>query len=142
MEIKREHHINFWYIILAFMAILFIQDLLVRSSSVKVIPYSEFQTLLQQKQITDIVVGSTTITGKYKKSSGGDGSELFHDPGRHCPDPTTDPRRRHILRRAWAWPVGNSARLVHAGGRILRAVDVADPTHDVGPGCRRIDDDR
>ena len=32
MEIKREHHINFWYIILAFMAILFIQDLLVSSA--------------------------------------------------------------------------------------------------------------
>ncbi len=26
MEIKREHHINFWYIILAFIAILFIQE--------------------------------------------------------------------------------------------------------------------
>ena len=40
MEIKREHHINFWYVIVAFFAILFIQDFLVRSASVKVIPYS------------------------------------------------------------------------------------------------------
>jgi cell division protease FtsH len=71
MEIKREHHINFWYVIIAFMAILFIQDLLVRSSSVKVIPYSEFQTLLQQQQITDLVVGQTTITGKYKSPAAG-----------------------------------------------------------------------
>jgi cell division protease FtsH len=66
MEIKREHHINFWYVILAFIAILFIQDLLVQSAGVKTIPYSEFQTLLQQQQLTDIVVGPTTITGKYK----------------------------------------------------------------------------
>jgi len=66
MEIKREHHINFWYVILAFLAILFIQDLLVRSASTKIIPYSEFQSLLQQQKLTDIVVGPTTITGKYK----------------------------------------------------------------------------
>jgi len=66
MEIKREHHINFWYIVVAFLAILFIQDLLIKSGTVKVIPYSEFQTLLQQQKLTDIVVGPTTITGKYK----------------------------------------------------------------------------
>jgi cell division protease FtsH len=66
MEIKREHHVNFWYVIVAFFAILFIQDFLIRAASVKVIPYSEFQTLLQQQKVTDLVVGQTTITGKYK----------------------------------------------------------------------------
>ncbi len=66
MDIKREHHVNFWYVILAVLVILFIQDYLVRSASVKVIPYSEFQTLLQQQKLADIVVGPTTITGKYK----------------------------------------------------------------------------
>ena len=29
MEIKREHHINFWYIILAFLAVMLIQDFMV-----------------------------------------------------------------------------------------------------------------
>src|ERR1700722_12042323 len=66
MEIKREHHINFWYIVAAFLAILFIQDWLIESATVKTIPYSEFQTLLQQQKLSDIVVGPTTITGKYK----------------------------------------------------------------------------
>jgi cell division protease FtsH len=66
MEVKREHHINFWYMVLAFIAILFIQELLIKSGTVKTIPYSEFQTLLQQQKLTDIVVGPATITGKYK----------------------------------------------------------------------------
>jgi cell division protease FtsH len=66
MEIKREHHINFWYVILAFLGILLIQNFLVRSAGVKTIPYSEFQSLLQQQRLADIVVGQTTITGKYK----------------------------------------------------------------------------
>jgi cell division protease FtsH len=67
MEIKREHHINFWYVIIAFLGILFVQDLLIRQGTVKTIPYSEFQTLLQQQKLMDIVVGPATITGKFKE---------------------------------------------------------------------------
>ena len=69
MEIKREHHINFWYVVGAFLAVLFIQDLLIKTTTVKTIPYSEFQTLLQQQKLTDVVVGPTIITGKYKDSA-------------------------------------------------------------------------
>ncbi len=63
MDIKREHHINFWYVIAAFMVIVFLQDMFVRSVSVKEIPYSEFQSLLAQKKLADLVVGPTTIAG-------------------------------------------------------------------------------
>ena len=66
VELKREHHINFWYLIVAFFGIMFIQDLIVGSATVKTIPYSEFQSLLQQQKVTDLVVGSATITGKFK----------------------------------------------------------------------------
>jgi cell division protease FtsH len=63
MEIKREHHINFWYIIAAVMAVMLIQDFLVQSTQTKTIPYSEFEQLVNQGQVTDLVVGQTTITG-------------------------------------------------------------------------------
>ena len=66
MEIKREHHINFWYVVVAFIGILFIQELLIRHTTVKTISYSEFQSLLEQQKLDDIVVGSSTITGKFK----------------------------------------------------------------------------
>jgi cell division protease FtsH len=66
MEIKREHHINFWYIIVAVLAVMLIQDFLVQQSQTKTIPYSEFQQLLNQGAVTDLVVGPTTITGSYK----------------------------------------------------------------------------
>jgi cell division protease FtsH len=71
MEIKRQHHFNFWYFVVAFLVVLLIQDLLVKSASVKIIPYSEFQTLLQQQKLSDIVVGPATITGKYKSPETG-----------------------------------------------------------------------
>lgn len=66
MEIKKEHQINFWYIIAAFLAVMLIQDLLYQPTHIKTIPYSEFEQLADQGKITDIVVGATTITGTYK----------------------------------------------------------------------------
>jgi cell division protease FtsH len=70
MEIKREHQINFWYIIAAFVAVLLIQDLLYQPSHVKTIPYSEFEQLVDQGKVTDLVVGPDQITGTYKAAEG------------------------------------------------------------------------
>jgi cell division protease FtsH len=67
MDIKREHQINFWYFIVAFLGIIMLQRLLIQPTHIKTIPYSEFQTLLQQQKVTDLVVGPTTITGTYKE---------------------------------------------------------------------------
>jgi cell division protease FtsH len=66
MEIKREHQINFWYIVLAFLAVLLIQDFLYQPTQIKTIPYSEFQQLVDQGRVTDLVVGPSQITGTYK----------------------------------------------------------------------------
>ena len=66
MEIKREHQINFAYIIAAFVAVLAIQSLLLQPTHVKEITYSEFQKLAAEGKVTDLVVGPTTITGALK----------------------------------------------------------------------------
>ncbi len=63
MEIKREHHINFWYIIAAFLAVILIQDFIVERTQTKIIPYSAFEQLLDQKKVGNLVVGNTAITG-------------------------------------------------------------------------------
>ncbi len=66
MEIKREHHINFWYIIAAALAVMLIQDFFVGAPQTKTIPYSEFEQLVDKGAVTDLVVGQTTITGTLK----------------------------------------------------------------------------
>jgi cell division protease FtsH len=63
MEIKREHHINFWYIIVTMIAVLLIQDYFVEATLTKTIPYSEFQQLVDQGAVSDLVVGPGRITG-------------------------------------------------------------------------------
>ncbi len=66
MEIKREHHINFWYILGAMIAVMLIQDFLVQRTLTKTIPYSEFEQLVDQGQVSDLVVGQNAITGTLK----------------------------------------------------------------------------
>ncbi len=65
MEIKREHKINFAYVIAAFLGILATQYFLY-STTYQVISYSDFQTLTDQLKVTDIVVSEKQITGTYK----------------------------------------------------------------------------
>jgi cell division protease FtsH len=66
MEIKREHHINFWYVVAALIAVMLIQNYLVEATQTKTIPYSEYQQLVDQGAVSDVVVGSTKITGTLK----------------------------------------------------------------------------
>jgi cell division protease FtsH len=71
MDIKREHKINFLYVIAAFFALLLIREFLYPQNHMKTIPYSEFQSLVEQDKVTDLVVGATQITGTYKEPADG-----------------------------------------------------------------------
>jgi cell division protease FtsH len=66
VEIKREHQINFWYIIAATLLVLGLQEFLLLRTQIKVIAYSDFQELVQAGKVADLVVGSGEISGTFK----------------------------------------------------------------------------
>jgi cell division protease FtsH len=66
MDIKREHHINFWYVIVTLIAVMLIQDYVIQATQTKTIPYSEFLRLVDQGDVSDLVVGQSKITGTLK----------------------------------------------------------------------------
>ncbi len=72
MQIKREHHINFWYIIGTMIAVMLLQDFFVQATQTKTIPYSEFLQLVDQGGVSDLVVGQTKITGTLKDAKPND----------------------------------------------------------------------
>jgi cell division protease FtsH len=76
MEIKREHHINFWYIIAALIAVMLIQDYVVQATQTKTIPYSEFLQLVDKGTVSDLVVGPARITGALKDTKAGEPSRF------------------------------------------------------------------
>ncbi len=67
MEVRKEHQIHFWYIVAALLAIILIQNIFALTIAPSAeIPYSEFQTLVAQDKLTDLVIGTNEITGRYR----------------------------------------------------------------------------
>jgi cell division protease FtsH len=72
LEIKREHQINFWYAIVAVGLLLLTQLWLAEAGRVKQIPYSEFQLLVAQGKVADLLVGPSVISGTLKNPEPGE----------------------------------------------------------------------
>ena len=56
-------HFNFWYFVIAFLAVILLQQWLVGFGQVETIPYSEFQRLLREGQVAEIAVADDHIRG-------------------------------------------------------------------------------
>ncbi len=62
----KKEHINFWYFMAAALIVVMIQQWLFGARQVETIPYSEFQSLLQDGQISEISIADTNIRGTLK----------------------------------------------------------------------------
>ncbi len=65
----KKFHINFWYVIAAVLGMLWIQSLYLETTQRTPIPYSRFQTLLNDNQIAKVDIGPNYITGSLKKEA-------------------------------------------------------------------------
>ncbi|WP_461306348.1 ATP-dependent zinc metalloprotease FtsH [Albidovulum sp.] len=64
MEKRTEFHV--WYWIVAFLAVIFIQDLIAGWQTVAPISYSQFEKYLSDGQIESVLVGTDRITGTFR----------------------------------------------------------------------------
>jgi cell division protease FtsH len=74
---ERKHHFAIWYIFAAFLGVMLIQFLWLRFTEVETIPYSQFEQLLAENKISEVLVGSETIQGTLKEPLP-DGRKLFY----------------------------------------------------------------
>ncbi len=72
----KKTQINFWYVIIALLGVLFVQNLYKQYTKIEPIPYSRFQTLLDQDKIAEIAVTHDYIYGKLRET-GTDGVKEF-----------------------------------------------------------------
>src|SRR6202162_2009379 len=81
---ERKHQFAIWYFFAAFLGVMLIQYLWVQYTQIETIPYSQFEQLLDQNKISEVLVGSDTIQGTLKEPFP-DGRKLFSttrvDPG-------------------------------------------------------------
>lgn len=70
MEKKTEFNIGYW--VLAFMAVIFIRNIITGARHIAPISYSQFETFLEEGQIQSVAIGRDRITGViYHPSMGG-----------------------------------------------------------------------
>jgi cell division protease FtsH len=61
----KKWHINLWYFLAALLVLLFLQQIWVSEApQVETLPYSEFQALLEEGRISEIVISESTIRGE------------------------------------------------------------------------------
>lgn len=68
---NRGTQINLWYVLIAVMGVVFIRDVWVQTQTVESIPYSQFESYLEQGLIEKITIGSDTIKGSFKSAHNG-----------------------------------------------------------------------
>src|SRR5438874_7665727 len=72
----KKFHINFWYVIAAVLGMLLIQDLYLESTKLTPIPYSRFQTLLNEDKVAKVAIAQEYISGSLKEAQP-DGAKDF-----------------------------------------------------------------
>src|SRR3974390_2200681 len=68
---EKKHQFNLTYLFIAMFLLLLFQSIWASFSQVETIPYSKFQELLRDKQITRVTVGPSQIQGEFKTPEGG-----------------------------------------------------------------------
>ncbi len=74
---ERKHQFATWYIFAAFLGVMLIQFVWLRFTQVETIPYSQFEQLLTENKISEVLVDNDTIQGKLKEPLP-DGRKLFY----------------------------------------------------------------
>src|SRR5436305_9171653 len=67
-KLDKKVHINFWYVIAAVLGMLIIQDLYIESTKLMPIPYSRFQTLLNENKVAKVAIAQEYISGSLKEA--------------------------------------------------------------------------
>jgi cell division protease FtsH len=65
---EKKQQIHFWYVIAAVLLMLFIQSLYLQSTKVTPIPYSRFETLLDENKIKEVAITQNQIQGSLKEA--------------------------------------------------------------------------
>lgn len=67
--IDKKAQINFWYILIAIIGVLYIQNLYTQYTQVEPIPYSRFQNLLERGKVEEVSIAENHIYGKLRETA-------------------------------------------------------------------------
>lgn len=73
---NKRFHFNLTYLFIAIMGVIFLHDVWVQMHAVSPIPYSDFQKLLKENRLAEIVVSQNHITGTLKEPKPGEKNQF------------------------------------------------------------------
>jgi cell division protease FtsH len=77
MTMERKTHFNFWYFVIAFLAIMFLQQWLSESRQVETVPYSEFQAMVRDGKVAEVTVADEYIRGRLNEPLADGRTQVF-----------------------------------------------------------------
>ncbi|HEX9768199.1 MAG TPA: ATP-dependent zinc metalloprotease FtsH [Kiloniellales bacterium] len=64
---ERKAHFNFWYFVIAMLAIMMLQQWLFSSQQVQTVPYSEFQAMVRDGKVSEVSIADEYIRGTLRE---------------------------------------------------------------------------
>lgn len=74
---EKRTKFSIWYVLLAFWAVMLLQNAITQAYRVQHIPYSEFITALEKGRVMEVAITENRIQGKLKTSDGGEKIQEF-----------------------------------------------------------------
>lgn len=74
---EKKHRVSLWYFIIAFWALIILQEVYVASQHMDEVPYSQFKAWVQDDKVAEVSITEKVIHGKLKKDRAGENTLLF-----------------------------------------------------------------
>ncbi len=74
---EKKHRVSLWYFIVAFWALIILQEVYVASQHMDEVPYSQFKAWVQDDMVAEVSITETIIHGKLKQERQRDDSQWF-----------------------------------------------------------------
>ncbi len=93
---EKKHRVSLWYFIIAFWALIILQEIYVASQHMDEVPYSQFKAWVLDDNVAEVSITDTIIHGKLKEGRDGDGSQWFQTVRVDDPDLVRLLEEKHV----------------------------------------------
>ena len=93
---EKKHRVSLWYFLIAFWALIILQEIYVASQHMDEVPYSQFKAWVQDDKVAEVSITATIIHGKLKQDRESEASQWFQTVRVDDPDLVRLLEEKHV----------------------------------------------
>jgi cell division protease FtsH len=93
---EKKHRVSLWYFLIAFWALIILQEIYVASQHLDEVPYSQFKNWVQDDKVAEVSITEKIIHGKLKQDRESEGSQWFQTVRVDDPDLVRLLEEKHV----------------------------------------------